>query len=142
MGTRIPGQLRTPSLLREQERWMQRQRRKLTVKDRVAIDLRRQDGWGVRVIARELGRSPSVISTEIGREPDGNYAAGPAQAAAAARRDAGPGWQPAVCRGGEAAAPTVVAGADRRETQAHGGWNGGVIRTTSVARGDLRRAAR
>src|SRR3954471_24122113 len=68
---------------------MPRQRRKLTVEDRVAIDLRRKDGWGVRVIARELGRSPSVISTEIGRgrEQDGNYAAGPAQAAAAARRD-------------------------------------------------------
>src|SRR3954454_25352764 len=66
---------------------MPRQRQKLTVE--VAIDLRRQDGWGVRVIARELGRSPSVISTEIGRgrEPDGNYAAGPAQAAAAARWD-------------------------------------------------------
>ena len=68
---------------------MQRQRRKLTVEDRVAIDLRRKDGWGVRAIARELGRSPSVISTEIGRgrEPDGTYAAGSAQAAAAARRD-------------------------------------------------------
>src|SRR5918994_4146910 len=67
---------------------MQRQRRKLTVEDRVAIDLRRKDGWGVRAIARELGRSPSVISTEIGRgrEPDGNYAAGSTQAAAAARR--------------------------------------------------------
>src|SRR5687768_7767134 len=67
---------------------MQRQRRKLTVEDRVAIDLRRKDGWGVRAIARELGRSPSVISTEIGRgrEPDGNYAAGSAQTAAAARR--------------------------------------------------------
>src|SRR3954470_12724228 len=66
---------------------MQRQRRKLTVEDRVAIDLRRKDGWGVRAIARELDRSPSVISTEIGRgrEPDGSYAAGPAQAAAAAR---------------------------------------------------------
>src|ERR671912_629926 len=66
---------------------MQRQRRKLTVE--VAIDLRRKDGWGVRAIARELGRSPSVISTEIGRgrEPDGSYAAGPAQAAAAARWD-------------------------------------------------------
>jgi IS30 family transposase len=63
---------------------MPRQRRKLTVEDRVAIDLRRKDG--VRAIARELGRSPSVISTEIGREPDGTYAAGPAQAAAAARR--------------------------------------------------------
>jgi IS30 family transposase len=44
---------------------MQRQRRKLTVEERVAIDLRRKDG--VRAIARELGRSPSVISTEIGR---------------------------------------------------------------------------
>src|ERR671913_413499 len=68
---------------------MQKQRRKLTVEDRVAIDLRRKDGWGVRAIARELGRSPSVISTEIGRgrEQDGNYAAGSAQAAAAARRD-------------------------------------------------------
>ena len=68
---------------------MQRQRRKLTVEERVAIDLRRKDGWGVRAIARELGRSPSVISTEIGRgrEQDGYYAAGPAQAAAAARRD-------------------------------------------------------
>jgi IS30 family transposase len=66
---------------------MPRQRRKLTVE--VAIDLRRKDGWGVRAIARELGRSPSVISPEIGRgrEPDGNYAAGSAQAAAAARRD-------------------------------------------------------
>src|SRR5215218_7145278 len=66
---------------------MQRQRRKLTVVDRVAIELRRKDGWGVRAIARELGRSPSVISAELGREPDGNYAAGPAQAAAAARWD-------------------------------------------------------
>src|SRR3954468_4228994 len=66
---------------------MQRQRRKLTVEDRVAIDLRRKDGWGVRAIARELGRSPSVISTEIGRGREGNYAAGSAQAAAAARRD-------------------------------------------------------
>src|SRR3954471_18536526 len=62
---------------------MKRQRRKLTVEDRVAIDLRRKDGRGVR----ELGRSPSVISAEIGRgrDTDGRYAAGPAQAAAAAR---------------------------------------------------------
>jgi IS30 family transposase len=68
---------------------MNRQRRKLTVEDRVAIDLRRKDGWGVRAIARELARSPSVISAEIGRErdTDGRYAVGPAQAAAAARRD-------------------------------------------------------
>src|SRR5688500_11701173 len=60
---------------------MQRQRRKLTVE--VAIELRRKDG--VRAIARELGRSPSVISAELGRDTDGCYAAGPAQAAAAAR---------------------------------------------------------
>jgi hypothetical protein len=60
--------------------------------------------------------------------------------------DAGPGWQPPVCRGGEAAAAT--AGADRRETQASGGWNGNVVRTTSeaiyqavyaVPRGEVRR---
>src|SRR3954471_20706237 len=100
---------------------MQRQRRKLTVE--VAIDLRRKDG--VRAIARELGRSPSVISTEIGREQDGNYAAGSAQTAAAARR--GTSGQartgrPSICRGGEAAAP--AARADRRETQASGGGNG------------------
>ena len=128
---------------------MQRQRRKLTVEDRVVIELRRKDGWGVRAIARELGRSPSVISAELGREPGGRYAAGPAQAAAAARWGT-PGnaraGQPAVCRGGEAAAAAVVAGADRGAAQAPGGWNGNVVRTTSVARGDLpgdlRRAAR
>ena len=66
---------------------MQRQRRKLTVEDQVVIELRRKDGWGVRAIARELGRSPSVISAELGRDTDGCYAAGPAQAAAAARWD-------------------------------------------------------
>ena len=68
---------------------MQRQRRKLTVEDRVVIELRCKDGWGVRAIARELGRSPSVISAELGRgrDTDGRYAAGPAQAAAAVRWD-------------------------------------------------------
>jgi transposase, IS30 family len=66
---------------------MQRQRRKLTVEDRVVIELRRKDGWGVRAIARELGQSPSVISAELGRDTDGCYAAGPAQAAAAVRWD-------------------------------------------------------
>ena len=66
---------------------MQRHRRKLTVEDRVAIELRRKDGWGVRAIARELGRSPSVISAELGRDTGGCFAAGPAQAAAAARWD-------------------------------------------------------
>ena len=48
---------------------MQRQRRKLTVEDRVVIELRRKDGWGVRAIARELGRSPSVISAELNAKP-------------------------------------------------------------------------
>src|SRR3954451_11512216 len=119
-----------PGFLTKCERWMQRQRRKLTVE--VAIDLRRKDGWGVRAIARELGRSPSVISTEIGREQDGNYAAGSAQTAAAARRGT-PGQartgRPSVCRGGEAPAP--AARGDSRETQASGGGNGTVVRTTS-----------
>ena len=64
---------------------MPRQRRKLTVEDRVVIELRRKDG--VRAIARELDRSPSVISAELGRDTDGFYAAGPAQAAAAAQCD-------------------------------------------------------
>src|SRR4051794_25061787 len=73
---------------------MQRQRRKLTVEDRVVIELRRKDGWGVRAIARELGRSPSVISAELGRgrDTDGCYVAGPAQAAAAVR------WDRSGCR--------------------------------------------
>jgi IS30 family transposase len=74
---------------------MQRQRRKLTVEDRVAIDLRRKDGWGVRAIARELGRSPSVISAEIGRGRDGRplrRRAGTGRGGSAVG-DAGPGWR-------------------------------------------------
>ncbi len=60
--------------------------------------------------------------------------------------DVGQSWQPAVCRGGEAAA--AAAGADRGAAQAPGGWNGSVVRTTSeaiyqaiyaVPRGELRR---
>src|SRR3954470_10109278 len=43
--------------------------------------------------------------------------------------DVGQSWQPAVCRGGEAAA--AAAAADRGE--APGGWNGSVVRTTSEA---------
>src|SRR4051794_29979599 len=71
----------------------------------------------------------------------GGSAAGPIGTPGQARTG-----QPSVCRGGEAAAAAVVAGADRRETQASGGGNGSVVRTPSVARGDLpgglRRAAR
>ena len=70
---------------------MQRQRRKLTVEDRIMIELRRKDGWGVRAIARELGRSPSVISAELGRDTDSCYAAGPVGRGSSAAGDAGPG---------------------------------------------------
>src|SRR5690349_20716286 len=120
---------------------MQRQRRKLTMEDRVAIDLRRKDGWGVRAIARELGRSPSVMSAEIGRgrDTDGRYAAGPAQAAAAARWDRSGRRaklapdSPLFAEVTKAATPAVVAGADRGATQALGGGGGGVVRTAGVA---------
>src|SRR3954462_4931072 len=101
-----------------------------------AWPLAQRDQYGDRArpgTGRQLRRRPSAGRSGSAARPVGT----PDQAGAG---------QPAVCRGGEAPAPTVVAGADRRETQAHGGWNGGVIRTTSVARGDLpgdlRRAAR
>jgi IS30 family transposase len=42
-------------------------RRTLTVVDRTTIELRLKDGWGVRAIARALGRSAGTISDEIGR---------------------------------------------------------------------------
>jgi IS30 family transposase len=42
-------------------------RRRLTVIDRTTIELRRQDGWGVRRIAAALGRSPGTVSDEIRR---------------------------------------------------------------------------
>jgi hypothetical protein len=92
-----------------------------------AWPLAQRDQYGDRAgTGRQLRRRPSA-----GR---GGSAAG----------DAGPGWQPPVCRGGEAAAAT--AGADRGA--ASGGWNGNVVRTTSeaiyqavyaVPRGELRR---
>jgi hypothetical protein len=104
---------------------MPRQRRKLTVEERVAIDRRRKDGWGDRAGAWPLAqrdqygdRARPGTGRQLRRRPGaGGSAAG----------DAGPGWQPPVCRGGEAAA----AGADRRE--ASGGWNGNVVRTPSEA---------
>jgi transposase, IS30 family len=45
---------------------MAEQRRKLTVFDRSAIELRLRDGWGVRAIARDLDRSPGVINRHGG----------------------------------------------------------------------------
>jgi transposase, IS30 family len=61
-------------------------RRKLTVFDRSMIEVRLRDGWGPRAIARELCRSPGMISDEINR----HGGAGAYQAQAAAERaDAG-----------------------------------------------------
>lgn len=62
-------------------------RRKLTVVDRAAIELRRRDGWSIRAIAAELGRSPGMLCDEIKRHSDGaGYLAARAAAQAAAGR--------------------------------------------------------
>ena len=117
---------------------MPRQRRKLTVEDRVAIDLRRKDGWGVRAIARELGRSPSVISAEIARGGDPAGASGrkgaPGQVGTPGEAHSG---QPSVCRCYEVPPAAMVAGADCGATSAPGDGDRGVIGAESVARGDL-----
>ncbi len=42
-------------------------RRGLTVIDPTMIEVRLRDDWGIRAIARGLGRSPGTISDEIGR---------------------------------------------------------------------------
>ncbi len=57
------------------------ERRSLTVFDRLVIEVRLEDGWGVRAIARALDRSPGVVSNEINRH--GGAAAYQAQSAAA-----------------------------------------------------------
>jgi transposase, IS30 family len=57
------------------------QRRKLTVCDRSMIELRLRDGWGVRAIARDLDRSPGMISDEVNRH--GSSAGYQAEAAVA-----------------------------------------------------------
>ena len=57
------------------------QRRKLTVFDRSTIEVRLRDGWGIRAIARDLDRSPGMVSDEIRRH--GGAAAYQAHAAAA-----------------------------------------------------------
>lgn len=54
-------------------------RRSLTVFDRLQIELRLVDGWGVRAIARALDRSAGMVSDEIKRH--GGAAAYRAQAA-------------------------------------------------------------
>ena len=42
-------------------------RRAFTVVDRTTISLRLRDGWGIRMIARSLRRSPGTISDEVNR---------------------------------------------------------------------------
>jgi IS30 family transposase len=62
-------------------------RRKLTVVDRTMIEVRLRDGWGIRAIARALGRSPGTISDEVKRQRDaGRYDAQLAQNQAVAGR--------------------------------------------------------
>ena len=119
---------------------MQRQRRKLTVE--VAIELRRKDGWGDRARAWPVAqRDQRGARARTGRQLRRRAGTGRGGSAAG---DVEQSWQPAVCRGGEAAA--AAAAADRGE--APGGWNGSVVRTTSeaiyqaiyaVPRGELRR---
>jgi IS30 family transposase len=46
---------------------MAKQRRELTVFDRSKIEVRLRDGWGIRAIARDLDRSPGMVSDEISR---------------------------------------------------------------------------
>jgi len=62
-------------------------KRAISVVDRTTIDLRLRDGWGVRAIARALGRSAGTISDEIKRHRGAcGYLAEGAQAQAAASR--------------------------------------------------------
>jgi transposase, IS30 family len=67
---------------------MTAQRRALTVVDRTMIEVRLQDGWGIRAIAASLGRSAGTISDEIARHGRGGlgYLAEAAEAGAAAAR--------------------------------------------------------
>jgi IS30 family transposase len=59
----------------------------LTVVDRPIIELRRRDGWSIRMIARELGRSSGTLCDEIRRHGDAaGYRAVTAEVNAAASR--------------------------------------------------------
>lgn len=63
------------------------QRFRLTVVDRTIIELRRRDGCSIRMIARELGRSPGTVCDEIKRHGKvAGYRAAKAEADAAAGR--------------------------------------------------------
>jgi IS30 family transposase len=46
---------------------MASRRRAFTVIDRTALSLRLRDRWGIRMIARTLGRSPGTVSDEVNR---------------------------------------------------------------------------
>ena len=62
-------------------------RRAFTVVDRTTIALRLRDGWGVRMIARSLGRSAGTVSDEVNRNGGAaTYEAGRAEDRAAAKR--------------------------------------------------------
>lgn len=75
-------------------------RRRLTVVDRTTIALRLQDGWRIRAIAEQLGRSPGTISDEINRHGGAAaYRAEAAEAAAAEGRRAS-GRKPRLASGG------------------------------------------
>jgi IS30 family transposase len=59
----------------------------LTVFDRSMIEVRLRDGWSIRAIARDLGRSPGMISDEVNRHGGaGTYRALVATAQADANR--------------------------------------------------------
>ena len=63
------------------------QRRRLTVVERTIIELRRRDGWSIRMVARELGRSAGQVCDERRRHGDAaGYRAVTAEADAAAGR--------------------------------------------------------
>lgn len=66
----------------------------LQPEERVTIASLRQQGHGVRSIARTLGRSPSSVSRELRRNalPDRSYASAPAHQAACTRRTAARPW--------------------------------------------------
>jgi IS30 family transposase len=75
-------------------------RRRLTVVDRTTIELRLLDGWGIRAIARALGRSAGTICDEVRRHRGATgYLAQQAQTQAAAR-GALSGRKPRLARDG------------------------------------------